>query len=183
MKYWLLSLFFIPSVLFADPRFPFPKNSSEIWQNDLDLRDDINLRISKKGVTDGSDACVGCVGEVISTTSIAAFPISDTVFTDVISTTLSPGDWDVTGIYYQNGTAGSIGLVMAISLYSGNTTTDHVDGINIISAYCASGSSIGNSIPSYRILLTSPTTVYLKAKSTGASNTNRGSKLSARRAR
>jgi len=51
MKKFLYLLLFSPLLLFADPRFPLPKTQSEIWQNDLDLRDEIKTYLPLSGGT------------------------------------------------------------------------------------------------------------------------------------
>lgn len=56
------------------------------------------------GVTDGSNAAPGMVGEVISISS-GPVTITSTTWTDVVTLNVTPGDWDVIG-YVDNITAG-----------------------------------------------------------------------------
>lgn len=53
---------------------------------------------SRKGVTDGSSAAAGDIGEVISAINTVGTPVSTTnVGVNVASISLPPGDWDVQG--------------------------------------------------------------------------------------
>lgn len=50
----------------------------------------------RKGVTDGSDAAAGDIGEYLTATS-GAVALSNGVTTNVVSLSLTAGDWDVAG--------------------------------------------------------------------------------------
>jgi hypothetical protein len=50
-----------------------------------------------KGVTDGSDATAGQIGEIISANQTSNIPLTSNVSANVTSLVLSAGDWDVTG--------------------------------------------------------------------------------------
>lgn len=50
----------------------------------------------RKGVTDGSDAAAGDVGEFLGVAS-GAVPMTSTTLTNVVSLALTAGDWDVEG--------------------------------------------------------------------------------------
>jgi len=142
------------------------------------------------GATNGGDAATGNVGEFIQSanpnTTNASTP--NGIFTNQTSINVTAGDWDVTGIMYlpQNGTAFlSSPITYAISTFSGNTTTDHKFGDNVVAITNPGNSSIVTIvIPSYRISVSGPTTIYWKT-STGGTNTISGCgyRLSARRVR
>jgi len=46
-KLFCIALFLSTAICLADPRFPLPSTPDQIWQNDRDLRDMVDSRISK----------------------------------------------------------------------------------------------------------------------------------------
>lgn len=91
------------------------------------------------GVTDGSDAGVGDVGEYMTATSGAA-GLTSTVVLNLAALTLTPGDWDVSG--YVLFTAGS------------GTHTDF--GVGIVSI----DTSLTATFPSAALTQLLPTTMH-----------------------
>lgn len=88
------------------------------------------------------------------------------------ATTLSlvTGDYDLTSVLslYINGATITDGTIrMAISVNSGATTTDHVNGSNQVELILPV-LNINRSacVPSYRLVLSSTSTVYLKIQAT-----------------
>lgn len=104
---------------------------------------------------------------------------------NVASVSLTPGDWDVSGAIniVANG-ATVTGTSGAISINSGATTTDHAAGDNQVDGLLATAALSGAiTIPTYRVRVTTATTVYLKVKATYAVATPTiTGRISARRA-
>lgn len=123
--------------------------------------------------------------------SIANGASGDATYVNFTNCQLSvpSGEWDVTGIVvFGVGTSAadaSGNWVGAVSEFSGNTTTDHVAGDNLVYALPASASSNSSStIAAWRVVKTSTSTVYLKAQVTISSGTaNIFGRISARRVR
>jgi len=141
---------------------------------------------NKSGVTDGSNACKGCVGESISQDwSNTNLPVSLS-WGDATSIFLTPGDWDVTMIWavYTLGTASDFRC--AIGTHSGNDTTGFVYGDNFLEL----GSSAGNittyspmTIANFRMSLTAGTTAYAKQEASWSVQPASAGRISARRIR
>lgn len=135
------------------------------------------------------DTCVGYFASSMSVSGVWIFPSN--VFTNVVSMTLKPGDWTVSGkiqyLFGSTGTASECDIV--ISTFSGNTTTDHVLGYNY--SYHSKSANYGTSdrddidIPAWDLNILTPTTVYLKSLIVFASGIHRvnGSILTARKHR
>ena len=68
------------------------------------------------GVTDGSVAAPGRVGEVMSSIVNSGVALSNSVQTQIASITLTPGDWDVFGEVWVSGTAAGINIGAYISI-------------------------------------------------------------------
>lgn len=105
-------------------------------------------------------------------------------FGNVAQIQLTPGDWEVTGIVSLNMNGATLtSTTAAISVNSGNITSDHVVGDNQIDGFLATALFSGNIvIPMYRVQVVSSQTVYLKVKSTYAIATPTvNCRLSARR--
>jgi len=145
--------------------------------------------VSIKGTTTNDSATAGDVGEYVQSV-VADVSVGTTAqYYDITSISLTAGDWDVTGIvmYLRNG-ASWTGIELGISQTTGNSGTGLVAGSNAVYSYPAAASTVYNyvtlSIPSFRILLSGNSTVYLKgyAEYTAATPIRYG-RLSARRVR
>lgn len=94
----------------------------------------------------------------------AAF--THTQFNNFLSLSLEPGVWELSALVTQAYIATLTDWSIAISVNSGNTTTDHVEGINQVSGRL--GITALNpgaaAIPSYLLTLNATTTVRLKVK-------------------
>lgn len=117
------------------------------------------------GTITNDNACSGCVGEFVSSVTAGAtnFP-STGVRADLISISLSSGDWNVTGTLYTSANTSGVTLVeMGITDNAGNTTGGMTFGINRVdfSTPTANTGSFA-SIPNYRYSVNHSTTVYLK---------------------
>ena len=70
---------------------------SQAWtEHNQQVADTLNDLVSRRGVTDGSDAAAGTVGEVM-TASGSGVALGSGAVTPVIALTLTAGDWDVSG--------------------------------------------------------------------------------------
>lgn len=118
------------------------------------------------GTTTNNDASAGFVGEYAeSIVSTSANTASSGTFGNITSISLTAGDWDVTGLFSfdLNGATLSGAYDAAISIHSGNTTTDHVLTSNVVTTSNANVTFAELDVPSYRLSLSATTTVYLKA--------------------
>lgn len=125
-----------------------------------------------KGTTTNDAPTAGFIGEsIISSISSGAIALDSTgVWKDFTSISLTAGDWDVSAniLLAINDLVNTTAVAGAISIYSGNTTTDHVTGTNAITT---PSSAPGVAISPYRVSLASTTTVYAKGRGTWASGT------------
>lgn len=141
------------------------------------------------GVVDGSSAESGVIGEYVFSyiaPGAAVAAAATNTFGNITTISLTAGDWDVTGIAVAAGApVASNQTLGAVSLFSGNTTTDHQDGDNVIHAAPANGNVAAMCvIPNWRVLITATTTVYLKLRTNySASAPTLYGRISARRVR
>jgi len=141
------------------------------------------------GTATNNNAVAGVVGEYVESVVGSGSVGTTAQYYDITSISLTAGDWDVTGIvmYLRNG-ASWTGIELGISQTTGNSGTGLVAGSNAVYSYPAAASTVYNyvtlSIPSFRILLSGNSTVYLKgyAEYTAATPIRYG-RLSARRVR
>ena len=104
------------------------------YQEVADQLDGINAHV---GVTDGSDAAPGEIGEFIA--SVVAGPgaaITNNVAADVTTIALPPGDWDVRGEVWfalEAGTAGEVEA--AISTASASLPADAGQGARVAQSF------------------------------------------------
>lgn len=133
------------------------------------------------GVTDGSSATAGKVGEYLSVTG-AATALSNTVSANLTSLTLTAGDWDITGMALYNPNGSTLTTV-----YTGiGTTTANVPAFPNRTIFRSSSPfEIDCPAPTVRISLSATTTVYLVANAefSGGSGVNGTGFLRARRIR
>lgn len=131
---------------------------------------DTNKRAAMKGTTANDNANSGYIGEYIEskvTSANAVGASGDQAWFNVTSISLTAGDWDVTGqiIFTINGaTYKAVGSAVAVSAFSGNTTTDHIAGDNTMpwGTNPTAGFDQGG-VVSHRFSLAATTTIYLKA--------------------
>lgn len=166
----------LPSLAFiGDPTSGFVISSSMTFFTERGL-EAISISTGNRGVAlrataVNDDAQAGRYGESFSTGVLSAGNITGTtVWQNVVSTTLAGGDWILNGQISINGNSATYTqLGIAISQFSGNTTTDQVDGDN--QRIQGSGGVAYNAtavndctITGYRISLPTSTTVFLKAR-------------------
>jgi len=114
------------------------------------------------GTTLADSAPTGWVGEVISATTASnvAVPIGG-VATNVLSLTLTPGDWDVMGMASLSSTNGATNLAAGISTVSATLPT--ADKYSQIVSTTASIQVLGGAMPMQRLSVAANTTIYLVA--------------------
>lgn len=139
------------------------------------------------GTTTNDNAAVGNVGYYVeSVVSATNFPANGT-YGDLTSISLTAGDWDVTvnGEVTINTAVGFNATLVGISSTSGNSATGLVRGSNACAFLAPTFvNGCGNSIPSYRMSLSTTTTVYYKMYAEYASgNPQIKGRISARRMR
>jgi hypothetical protein len=128
------------------------------------------------GVTDGSNATPGNIGEYISATlaSGSAITVITSAFNDITTISLTAGDWDVEGNIEMTNTGGP-------------TVTAMLGWVNSVSATLPAGlgteggfiqwrgsttGNIGASTGARRFNLSSTTTIYLSCNATFTGGTN-----------
>ena len=120
------------------------------------------------GTISGSYVTAGYVGETMFTsfTSASASGVTAGQYGNLVTLSLTPGNWIVYSGFYNTRVSSQNEITGAISIYSNNTTTDHVSGTNVLTATAAT-TGAGNTLitlPPWRQSVTTTTTQYLKAK-------------------
>ena len=142
-----------------------------------------------KGSATNDSAAAGNVGEYVSSSGLAANPGGSSAWTNVLTISLTAGDWDVSGNAHYPFPAGGIStgqLAIALSAYASTTTTDHVAGDNVSSSLPpnATNTDVSLCVPAWRVSLSTTTTIYLKTLLTaGAGQWKIDARISARRVR
>ena len=143
------------------------------------------------GVTDGSSAGAGVVGEELrSAVAVgSAIALTTTEFNDVTSLSITAGDWDLYGVvcFTTGGALTATNFVAGFSTTSGNFSTGLTQGDNRIDSPLSPVSASSDTcltLPQYRITISSTTTYYLKCASTfAAGSVSAYGRISARRRR
>lgn len=157
------------------------------WQFDHAVKTSSGLVIP--GTPTNDDAAIGNVGEFVRAYAAAVAQVSTGSWVNIASIALTAGDWDVSGVVEMavNGAAlTGVPIVNgAVSQFSGNTVTDHVEGDNWARQSFSNSAYVGSiSIPAWRVSVAGSTTVYLKAETNYSSGTPQYSgRISARRVR
>jgi len=133
---------------------------------------------SKTGVTDGSSAASGMIGEYKYSTIASGSAVSLTTATtaNVTSISLTAGDWDVTGLVEFIGASATVAANAPIYAGIGSTSatlTDTQYCLMRAGAMTTTSYSPWNAIdtPIVRVSLTATTTVYLHAQATFTAGT------------
>ena len=118
------------------------------------------------GVTDGSNAAPGQIGEVISNVRVAASALTLTtgVAQNVCTITLTPGDWDVQGnAWFSVGTGGATNIQTGINSVSAAVPTDAAIGVTRYTENMALTASAGQmrTLSPCRVNVTASTPYYL----------------------
>lgn len=126
----------------------------------------------RTGVTDASNATAGTVGEVLTAQTATAVTMTTGTTADLVSLTLSPGDWDLSGLFrFDTSTA-----AISIAFGSHSTVSGTLQAFPN-AAQISGGSSSTNlqiTLPTIRVNITASTTYYLPANATFASGTVTG---------
>jgi hypothetical protein len=139
------------------------------------------------GTNTNDSAAAGKVGEYVSASDSAGtnFPAS-TVFGDLLSISLTAGDWDVTGIVEAELNGATLtNWLMGIGLVAGNNQTGLNNGDNRVEGFNPTASSRSTyTCPGWRLSINATTTVYLKYFANYSAGTPKAyGRLSARRVR
>ncbi len=141
------------------------------------------------GVTDGSNASAGYVGEFVSSQQTTGQTLGNGSSINVTSITLSAGDWDVQGNFlFAYTTTNSVTYTIQGGINSVSATIGGQDSYCEISHHAASAAALTQSIPTFtqRYSITTPTTLYLVAKvgaGSGLSSATAKGTIRARRVR
>lgn len=145
----------------------------------------------RRGVTDGTDAAAGMVGEVISSSVTVGIPLTTLVVKNVTQITLPPGDWAVGGvvIFTPVGT-GPNAVISAVGQTSAVLPTDIevAQGLGMMQQIWASSMPSGKTQTTPTSLIRVNTsvskTVHLMAQASfGGGSVNVTGYISARRVR
>lgn len=152
---------------------------------------DIRLNIGHlPGETTTGNAAAGEIGEYIVSNVVSGSAVSLTtgVSANVTSISLTAGDWDVRGMVYFNGAAGTTVANNFSSISQTTATLDQTNGRshnsygNNVAIFA--NNTLSAPIPPVRFSFSSTTTVFLVANlSFGVSTANAFGNISARRAR
>lgn len=141
------------------------------------------------GVTDGSNAAAGYIGEVISSTVAIGSAISMTTATgiSIASIALTPGDWMVNGNIGYIAAAGTLPTVLTASISATNNTqatSPNGGAFNQLSLAFTSGSTNVLTLTPTRLNISASATYYLVGTATFTVSTLTGyGSITARRFR
>lgn len=112
----------------------------------------------------------GYVGERVFANTTGGNITSTSSFNNIQTIQLTKGIWLVTGLLVADNSPTNAGHTQAISIYSGNTTTDHVNGVNVMAIGVPLDRSSSTCIANYYITITADgnTSVYQKARALAA---------------
>lgn len=124
------------------------------------------------GVTNGSDAASGSVGQYESGSLLvgSAISLSSGVASDIIALPLDAGDWDVSANLFYNVSAGAsvlyalAGITQTSATFEVAGTNNNNAGIGFIGGSPIPAMSINPCIGVYRANLSAPGTIYLIAQ-------------------
>lgn len=131
-----------------------------------------------KGVTDGSSACLGCIGQIISATQGVQSVPTTNQYGDAASISLTPGNWLVFGSIYFGINSGTWSLIeIGVSAGTGNNFADEQFGLNAVFwNYANSATTPLNMVVNFApvvIRVTTTTTYNLKMLATYTAGTPR----------
>lgn len=128
------------------------------------------------GVSNGSDALAGQIGEVISNVRVVASALTLTtgVVVNVCTITLTPGDWDVQGnIWYSVGAGGGSNIQCGISNVSATIPADaSISQTRMTDNIPGMGAGQMRSLGACRASVATATTYYLYGSLTFVSGTS-----------
>lgn len=124
-----------------------------------------NNKLNAMGVTDGSNAAAGIIGEYMAATSASTALTTATTAT-LTSLSLTAGDWDVEGSVYFSANAGTVPTILAAGVSTTAATLPAPPLYALLQCTMPSGAFNAQTVPMQRISITVPTTVYLAAQAT-----------------
>ena len=135
------------------------------------------------GITDGSNAAAGYVGEYIESVVRVANTGASSLYADYTSITLTAGDWDifVTANFYQIN-AGTTAFLVGVSSTAGNSASGLQLGNNVMQESTAGVGFQSSATIHWRRNITSSTTYYAKYND-GGLQYDTTAKICARRVR
>ncbi len=151
---------------FYDPPiadYPSGQQHSQAWtEYHQSVSDQLASLAANAGVTDGSDASAGQVGEYVAATG-SGVGLANGSPANVATLALTAGDWDVSGNVQFVATGALTRVTAGVSTVSGGYNS----WSTTVSGTLGSGSSqqIGNGGP-VRVIVGTPTTAYLVATAT-----------------
>lgn len=115
------------------------------------------------GTTTNDNAAAGSVGELLSATNTAGTALTTGANADVVSLSLTAGDWDIQGgITY----VASVSMSITVAGFSTTSVTLPTDAFQLTYLTGAFGTIISQPVQWQRLSLASTTTVYLVAAAT-----------------
>jgi len=156
----------------ADGELVLDKTTMKLLAGDGSTAGGKQIVASKKGITDGSNAAAGDIGEIISNTTTGVALTSGTP-ANLTSVVLTPGDWELSGTVLL----GSSAVNITLSFGGLNTTSGTLPAFPNVARLETQGgtASVQTSVPSVRFNVSTNTTVYLVGQITFPSGTGTGS--------
>lgn len=117
------------------------------------------------GVTSNSNAFTGNIGEFASTATVVQIASTgNSQYFDIVSTTLAPGDWDLSGVIGMTTNGATVTTANGgIGTASGNSSTGLVSGDTYVSSFVPTATIDSFvTIADVRASIATPTTYYLK---------------------
>lgn len=162
------------------------KNLGGSWNPIAVITADNNFTVpqSLPGVTNASDAAAGDIGEFVEDTEASGVTVANLTPTNVLSVSLSAGDWDVESTISATASSPSAGdFIAGISTTSGTMPANQYRVRDAVFDNL-SGSYFGSiSITRRRVNVSSPATVYVVVNQASGVNMNVTGYLNARRVR
>lgn len=124
---------------------------------------------SLKGVTDGSDAGAGAVGEFLTAASTSSVSLTTSAASNIVSLALTAGDWDVWGMVSFS-TTGSLTQITA-GINTTSATFDSYPYTSLLQTTFTSAAAQRLAAPIRRISTSTSKTIYLVGRTTFASGT------------
>lgn len=134
----------------------------------LDVTGNVQWTGGIVGIGDGSSAGNGTVGQTVSSTTIVFANTAGTgAWGNVASASITAGDWDVSACATLSANSSTItDYEVVASTFTGNTTTDHVQGYNWVetSALPTAAANSSLCVPRYVVRTAGSLTMYVKVK-------------------
>lgn len=141
------------------------------------------------GTATDDDAPSGRIGEYKSSSTLTFnFTGTSNQYKDVVSVSLTPGDWDITAqAQTNNNVSATQSWTLAVSTTSGNSSAGLITGDTKFDQTITTsmGAAMTQTIANWRLVLTTSETAYLKHSYAFTSGTPQlsGARISARRVR